>query len=141
MKHLILKESISNRFDGNDHLISTSKYFNKEIATHTAFKLEVIAIIDRYKDYGYFVDEVVDPYVSGLSSKTETNAVNIELELCDTDLASLIFTNTFTIQSNIISVFETQLATFDLANFTKGNCAIQLAVDGILCDQECVIKK
>ncbi len=136
MTHIIQEESKSNRFDGNDHLISTCKYFDKEIATNTANKLEVIAIIDRYKDYGHFVDEVIDPSATGLSPKPENNAVSIELELYDMDLASLISTKTFTIQSNIISVFENQLATFDLANFTKGNCAIQLAVDGILCDQE-----
>ena len=79
--------------------------------------------------------------LANLSPNTATKSVNIEFELYDMSSAVLIFTNTFTTNSYQVPVFENLPAPFDISNFQNGIYAVQLVVDGVLCDQKFLIKQ
>ncbi|MFU8844429.1 MAG: hypothetical protein ACNA7V_11545 [Bacteroidales bacterium] len=124
-----------------DSLIYTGTNLNVTLDTTTSYKLEVLALIDGYKDYDEVTINVKQYEITGIVPNPSNDFVTVNYDVTGVSSAYLMIIgiNNGTTNNYILdtSIFD---KTIDILNYQFGFYTVALVCDGEIVDAKTLLK-
>jgi hypothetical protein len=135
------EEAEYNWYSMEDSLIYTGTNLNVTLDTTTSYKLEVLALIDGYKDYDEVTINVKQYEITGIVPNPSNDFVTVNYDVTGVSSAYLMIiginngtTNNYILDTSIFN------KTIDISNYQFGFYTVALVCDGEIVDAKTLLK-